>query len=50
MDITDIDSDAYARWSKIRMDRILADYMLRKGYSESAKKLAQTDGIEVYCH
>ncbi|KAK6541503.1 GID complex subunit containing RING finger motif [Orbilia ellipsospora] len=38
--------DGYGRWSKVRLDRLLVDYMLRNGYSESAKKLAQEKDIE----
>ncbi|KAJ3293588.1 GID complex subunit containing RING finger motif [Borealophlyctis nickersoniae] len=40
------DSAAYARWSKTRVDRILADYMLRKGYTQTAEKLAKESDIE----
>ncbi|EPS42289.1 hypothetical protein H072_3755 [Dactylellina haptotyla CBS 200.50] len=38
--------DGYGRWSKVRLDRLLVDYMLRNGYSESAKKLAKEKDIE----
>lgn len=34
------------RWNKIRLDRIIIDYMLREGFYESAEKLARTSNIE----
>jgi macrophage erythroblast attacher len=33
-------SDDFARWSKIRLSRVICDYLLRKGYIETAKRLA----------
>ncbi|KAH7051311.1 negative regulation of gluconeogenesis [Macrophomina phaseolina] len=36
----------YDEWSKVRLDRLLVDYLLRSGYGESAKALAQEKGIE----
>lgn len=36
----------YEVWSRKRLDRLLADYLLRRGYSESAKELAQQRGME----
>lgn len=36
----------YEAWSRKRLDRLLADYLLRHGYNESAKELAQQRGIE----
>lgn len=38
--------DEYVRWSKVRLDRLLVDYMLRNGYGESAKKLAEGKGVK----
>lgn len=38
--------DGYESWSKIRLDRFMVDYMLRNGYSNSAKQLAKKQGIE----
>ncbi|KAF3938670.1 hypothetical protein ABW19_dt0206195 [Dactylella cylindrospora] len=32
--------EGYGKWSKVRQDRLLVDYLLRNGYSETAKKLA----------
>lgn len=36
----------YERWSRTRLDRLLVDYMLRNGYTESAKELASEKNIE----
>ena len=35
----------YDRWSKTRLDRLLVDYLLRMGYTDSAEQLAQEKGI-----
>ncbi len=36
----------YDQWSRIRVNRLLVDYLLRSGYCESAKALAHEKGIE----
>lgn len=36
----------YDDWSKIRLDRLLVDYLLRAGYSKSGEKLAKEKGVE----
>ncbi|QDS70465.1 hypothetical protein FKW77_009960 [Venturia effusa] len=36
----------YEEWSKIRLDRLLVDYLLRMGYTKSARKLAAEKDIE----
>lgn len=36
----------YDEWSRIRLSRLLVDYLLREGYSEAAAHLAQEKGIE----
>ncbi|KAJ9643098.1 GID complex subunit containing RING finger motif [Coniosporium apollinis] len=36
----------YDEWSRVRLDRLLVDYLLRSGYGESARQLAQEKGIE----
>lgn len=36
----------YEQWSRIRLDRLLIDYLMRQGYDESAKALAAKKGIE----
>ncbi|PUU80514.1 CTLH/CRA C-terminal to lish motif domain-domain-containing protein [Tuber borchii] len=38
--------EGYDRWSRTRLDRLLVDFLLRAGYGESAKKLAQEKQIE----
>ncbi|EEP79179.1 conserved hypothetical protein [Uncinocarpus reesii 1704] len=35
----------YEQWSRTRLNRLLADHMLRSGYLESAKQLAEDKGI-----
>lgn len=36
----------YEAWSRRRLDRLLADYLLRHGYSQSAEQLARERGME----
>jgi macrophage erythroblast attacher len=36
----------YEEWSRIRLDRLLVDYLLRMGYTGSARQLAEEKGIE----
>lgn len=36
----------YDSWSHTRLDRLLVDYLLRQGYVESARQLAQEKGVE----
>jgi macrophage erythroblast attacher len=48
-DLFDIPSLAdvkYDEWSRIRLDRLLVDYLLRAGYSKSGERLAKEKGIE----
>ena len=48
-DLFDIPSLAdvkYDEWSRIRLNRLLVDYLLRNGYGESARTLAREKGIE----
>lgn len=48
----------YDEWSRVRLNRLLVDYLLRNGYGESARALAREKGIEelvdlevfVQCH
>ena len=40
--------DEATKWNDKRMDRILADYMLRRGYHRSATQLARERQIEVF--
>ncbi|KAJ3330582.1 GID complex subunit containing RING finger motif [Blyttiomyces sp. JEL0837] len=44
--ILSAESHAYVRWSKVRLDRILVDYMLRQGFFASAEKIAVESKIE----
>ncbi|KAN0059632.1 GID complex subunit containing RING finger motif [Thecaphora frezii] len=39
-------SPEFAEWSKTRLDRMLVDYMLRRGYRASAHELAASKGIQ----
>jgi macrophage erythroblast attacher len=36
----------YEEWSRIRLDRLLVDYLLRMGYTGSARQLAEEKGLE----
>ncbi|KAF7592607.1 GID complex subunit containing RING finger motif [Aspergillus hancockii] len=36
----------YDQWSRVRLDRLVVDHMLRSGYTESARQLAQDRNIE----
>ena len=60
-DLYDIPSLAdvkYDEWSRVRLNRLLVDYLLRCGYGDSARALAKEKGIEelvdldvfVQCH
>ena len=48
----------YDEWSRVRLNRLLVDYLLRCGYGQSARALAREKGIEelvdldvfVQCH
>jgi macrophage erythroblast attacher len=37
---------SYDKWSRVRLDRLLVDYLLRNGYTAAAKALAKENGIE----
>ena len=45
--ISSADSEEYDRWSRLRLNRILVDYLLRNGYWNSGEKLAFDAGIQV---
>ncbi|KAL4926110.1 FYV10 family protein [Aspergillus undulatus] len=36
----------YDQWSRVRLDRLVVDHMLRSGYTESAQQLAREKNIE----
>ncbi|KAK7745627.1 GID complex subunit containing RING finger motif [Diatrype stigma] len=42
-----VDDVKYEVWSRTRLDRLLVDYLLRRGYGASARALAQERGIEL---
>ena len=44
--INSFEDAEYVRWSRTRLDRLVVDYLLQKGYGESAMALAQRKGIE----
>ncbi|KAI8349200.1 CTLH/CRA C-terminal to lish motif domain-containing protein [Choanephora cucurbitarum] len=39
-------SPEFVAWSKIRLDRVIVDYLLREGMTNTAKKVAATSSIE----
>ncbi|KAL7626742.1 GID complex subunit containing RING finger motif [Parahypoxylon ruwenzoriense] len=41
-----VDDVKYEGWSRTRLDRLLVDYLLRQGYTDSARALAEEKGIE----
>ncbi|SPJ86688.1 related to macrophage erythroblast attacher [Fusarium torulosum] len=43
--IDTVEDVKYETWSRKRLDRLLADYLLRHGYNDTAKELAQQRGI-----
>ena len=45
-DIPSLADVKYDQWSKIRLDRLLVEYLVRHGFAESAKMLAREKGIE----
>jgi len=45
-DIPSLVDVKYDRWSRVRLDRLLVDYLLRMGYTDSAKQLAHEKGVE----
>lgn len=45
-DIPSLADVKYDNWSHTRLDRLLVDFMLRQGYTQSAKELAREKGID----
>ena len=45
-DIPGLADVKYEEWSKVRLNRLLVDYLLRYGYGSSAKAFAKEMGIE----
>lgn len=44
--LTSVDDVKYEGWSRRRLDRLLADYLLRHGFTESAVALAREKRME----
>lgn len=44
--LASVDDVKYEAWSRKRLDRLLADYLLRHGYNQSAEELARERGME----
>ncbi|KAM0719743.1 hypothetical protein Q7P37_003876 [Cladosporium fusiforme] len=44
-DIPSLGDVAYDRWSHVRLDRLLVDYLLRQGLTQSAKELAEENRL-----
>ncbi|KAI5849453.1 CTLH/CRA C-terminal to lish motif domain-containing protein [Morchella snyderi] len=38
--------ESYDKWSRTRLDRLLVDFLLRSGYGNSARQLAEEKGIQ----
>jgi macrophage erythroblast attacher len=45
-DIPNLADVKYEDWSRVRLDRLLVDYLLRMGFTNSARGLAREKGIE----
>ena len=45
-DIPSLADKKYDDWSKVRLNRLLVDYLLRSGFLESANALAEQKGIQ----
>lgn len=57
-DISGLTDARYEEWARVRLNRLLVDYLLRQGYGDSATALARENKIEdlvdvdafVQCH
>lgn len=45
--ITSPKAPEFISWSKTRLDRVIVDYLLREGMTNTAKTVARESGIEV---
>lgn len=45
-DLPSTESRAYSTWSHVRLQRHLVDYLLRRGYTESAQTLARDEKLK----
>ena len=41
-----VNDEGYEQWSRIRLDRLLVDHMIRNGMMEAGEALAKEKGIE----
>lgn len=46
--ITSPKAPEFISWSKTRLDRVIVDYLLREGMTNTAKTVAKEGGIEVW--
>jgi hypothetical protein len=42
-----MDDPEYAKWTKVRLHRLIADYLLRNSYFDTAEKLSQAVSLQV---
>lgn len=45
--VTSPKAPEFVSWTKTRLDRVVVDYLLREGMTETARKVANHGGIEV---
>ena len=45
--ITSAKAAEFQRWSDTRLNRVVVDYLLREGLTETAKQVAQANHVEV---
>lgn len=45
-EIPSLTDDKYDQWSRVRLDRMLADYLLRTGCYDTARKLTEQEGLQ----
>ncbi len=45
--VTSPKAPEFISWSKTRLDRVIVDYLLREGMTNTAKTVAKEGGIEV---
>lgn len=45
--VTSVRAPEFQRWSHERLNRVIVDYLLREGLTETAKRVAAANGVEV---
>ncbi|KAI8093592.1 CTLH/CRA C-terminal to lish motif domain-containing protein [Halteromyces radiatus] len=45
-DVTSPKSPEFQRWTQLRLNRVIVDYLLREGLTETAKRMAEENGIQ----